>query len=157
MLCELLHGLLRGAAAGAAGTSALDASTYADMALRGRPPSSAPQKSVEHMAAGAHVDIPGQGQQRENRVSGLGSLSGILTGVSVGALYGGVRALGVRPPTWVGALIAAGTALVAANGPMAAMGITDPRSWSRADWISDLVPHACYGAVTAFTYAATER
>jgi len=32
--------------------------------------------------------------------------------------------------------------------------ISDPRTWSRTDWISDAVPHLAYGAVTAVTYAA---
>ena len=41
----------RGAIAGAVGTLALDASTYADMALRGRPPSEVPAKTVDALAA----------------------------------------------------------------------------------------------------------
>jgi hypothetical protein len=32
---------------------------------------------------------------------------------------------------------------------MTVLGITDPRTWSRADWISDLAPHLAYGAITA--------
>jgi hypothetical protein len=42
-----------------------------------------------------------------------------------------------------------------ANGPMTAMGLTDPRTWSRTDWLSDVLPHLAYGWVTASTYAAT--
>jgi hypothetical protein len=34
---------------------------------------------------------------------------------------------------------------------MAATGLTDPRSWSLADWLSDAVPHVAYGVVTAWT------
>jgi hypothetical protein len=29
------------------------------------------------------------------------------------------------------------------------LGVTDPRTWSVVDWISDLVPHFGYGVVTA--------
>jgi hypothetical protein len=30
---------------------------------------------------------------------------------------------------------------------MTVLGVTDPRSWSVTDWVSDLVPHLAYGAV----------
>jgi hypothetical protein len=43
-------GLWRGAAAGAAGTTALNAATYLDMAMRGRSTSSAPQDLVKAAA-----------------------------------------------------------------------------------------------------------
>jgi hypothetical protein len=39
--------------------------------------------------------------------------------------------------------------MAGANGPMTALGITDPRRWSPAAWISDVVPHLAYGLVTA--------
>ena len=45
--------------------------------------------------------------------------------------------------------------MVLANGGMVAYGVTDPPSWSTADWVSDLLPHAAYGAVLAATYSAT--
>jgi hypothetical protein len=38
---------------------------------------------------------------------------------------------------------------------MAGLGVTNPRSWSTADWVSDVVPHLAYGLVTALTYDAT--
>jgi hypothetical protein len=44
--------------------------------------------------------------------------------------------------------VVAGTgALLVGNGPMTLLGVTDPRSWSAADWASDLAPHLAYGAV----------
>lgn len=43
----MLTGLLRGAAAGAAGATVLNAVTYLDMAVRGRPSSSTPEQLVE--------------------------------------------------------------------------------------------------------------
>src|SRR4051812_13029938 len=75
----------RGVAAGAAGTTALNATTYLDMALRGRPSSSTPQESVEALADKTGLGIPGDGDKRDNRLSGLGPLLGILAGAGSGA------------------------------------------------------------------------
>ncbi|MCA1677061.1 MAG: hypothetical protein LC799_34400, partial [Actinobacteria bacterium] len=72
-------------------------------------------------------------------------------------LYGLGHGLGLYRSAGRGALAATATALVAANGPMVLLGVTDPRSWSGSDWLADLVPHAAYGAVTAATYAAATR
>jgi hypothetical protein len=36
--------------------------------------------------------------------------------------------------------------------PMAATGISDPRTWSAASWISDLVPNLAHGTVTALVF-----
>jgi uncharacterized membrane protein len=38
--------------------------------------------------------------------------------------------------------------MAATNLPMTALGLTDPREWTAADWISDAVPHLAYGAAT---------
>jgi hypothetical protein len=46
--------------------------------------------------------------------------------------------------------------MAAANGPMVVLGITDPRTWSAADWISDVVPHLAYGAVVKTTMDALD-
>jgi hypothetical protein len=108
---------------------------------------------VQKLAATAHLDIPGEADERDNRVSALGSLTGLATGVGVGALYGALTSSRRKPPLLVGALVTAGLALVAANAPMTALGVTDPRTWSAAEWVSDVVPHLAYGFVTAFTYA----
>jgi hypothetical protein len=40
---------------------------------------------------------------------------------------------------------------------MAALGVTDPRTWSGKDWIADLVPHLVYGIVTKNTIDAFDR
>lgn len=144
--------ILRGAAAGAAGTTALNAATYLDMVWRARPASSTPQDTVKKMAAKTPVTIPGQGEDRENRASGLGALTGLATGVGVGAAYGAARALGFRPSPLVGAAVTATAALVGSNGPMTVLGVTDPRSWGASDWVSDVVPHLAYGLVTALSY-----
>ncbi|MGI8529755.1 MAG: hypothetical protein ACR2KO_09780 [Geodermatophilaceae bacterium] len=146
-----LRSILSGAAAGAAGTTALNAVTYLDVAVRARPASSTPEDTVERLADKAHLQIPGQGEDRANRLAGLGPLSGIVTGVGVGALLGLARGLGWRPSPAVGAVAATVLALIGANGPMTALGITDPREWDLDAWLSDVVPHVVYGAVTAAT------
>lgn len=42
-----------------------------------------------------------------------------------------------------------GTGLAAGAAAMAALGVSDPRSWSATAWLSDAVPHLAYGLVTA--------
>src|SRR3954463_7820491 len=80
--------MLRGAAAGAAGSTALKAVTYLDMTVRGRGTSSTPEDTVEKLADKAHVTIPGDEETRQNRVQGLGPLTGLLAGVGVGIATG---------------------------------------------------------------------
>jgi hypothetical protein len=145
--------ILRGAAAGAAGTTALNVVAYLDMALRGRPASSTPQRTVERLAQTAHVSIPGEGDQRRSRVEGLGALTGLVAGVGVGGLLGLARAAGFR----AGTVLTTVTVLVSTNGPMTVLGITDPRTWSRTDWVSDIVPHLAYAAVVTTTMNALAR
>jgi hypothetical protein len=145
---------LRGAAAGAAASTALNAVTYLDMAVRGRGSSSTPERTVEKLAETVHVRIPGDDETRQNRVQGLGPLIGTVAGVGVGVLAGLVRASGHRSRPLVGTALTTLGIMVAANGPMTAMGVTDPRTWSATDWISDLLPHLAYGAVVTTTLDA---
>jgi len=149
--------LLRGAAAGAAGSTALNAVTYLDMAVRGRAASSTPEDTVEKLAGAAHVPIPGDGETRENRKQGLGPLVGLVAGVGVGVLGGAARASGYLSAKPVGITLTTLGVLVAANGPMTVLGVTDPRTWSATDWISDIVPHLAYGAVVKTTMDAFDR
>jgi len=153
----LVRSALRGAAAGAAGTTALNAVTYLDMAVRGRPASGTPAQTVEKLAGLAHVDIPGTGSTRDNRIEGLAPLAGLATGVGLGLVLGLVRAAGWRPGPVAGTAVAAAVALVGANGPMTAVGVTDPSTWSVTDWVSDVVPHLAYGAVTAIVLDGLDR
>jgi hypothetical protein len=152
----MVRALLAGATAGSAGTSALNAVTYVDMAVRARPASQTPQQSIEALADRLGVDVPGEGEERENRVEGLAPLMGILTGTALGAVLGIARRLGWRPPLGVDILTATAVAMVGANAPMASMGISDPRTWSASDWAADVVPHLAYGAVTAATLHALD-
>jgi hypothetical protein len=144
------HGL----AAGAAGTTALNAVTYGDMVLRGRGESSMPRKAIETMGERAGVEIPGEGETRQNRVSALGALTGLATGVGVGAVSGLLGPVLRRMPVLGGGLLVGAAAMAASDVPMTAMGLTDPKKWSSADWLSDAVPHLAYGIVTAATLKA---
>jgi hypothetical protein len=145
----LWPGLLSGAAAGAAGTSALNVITYLDIALRGRSTSTTPERTVEAMTRLFGVTVPGSGDVLASRISGLGALTGYAAGIGMGMLLGLAYALGWRPGLLVATLVASAIALVGTNGPMTVLGVTDPRTWSLVDWISDLVPHLGYGIVTA--------
>lgn len=150
----MIHHLLRGALAGAAGTTALNAATYLDMALRARPASTSPERTVQEVERRTRP-LPGADESRAgNRRSGLGALLGIGAGVGVGSVYGWVRTSAPRVPL---PLLAAGAGLAANAGstaPMVALDVTDPRQWTAESWLMDLVPHLAYGAVTAATFEA---
>src|SRR3954451_11218463 len=109
---------LRGAAAGAAGTTALNAVTYLDMVVRGRGTSSTPEDTVEKLAEKAHLEIPGDKEKRQNRIQGLGPMTGLVAGVGMGVVAGVARVAGLRAQPLVGALLTGVGAMVAANGPM---------------------------------------
>jgi hypothetical protein len=149
--------MLRGAAAGAAGSTALNAVTYLDMAVRGRGTSSTPEDTVEKLAQTAHLSIPGNEETRENRKQGLGPLMGLVVGIGVGVLGGLARASGYLSAKPVGITLTTAGALLAANGPMTVLGVTDPRTWTATDWISDLVPHLAYGVVVKTTMDAFDH
>jgi hypothetical protein len=149
--------LLLGMAAGAIGTVALDVTTYLDMVLRARPPSSTPAE-----AAGAAVELAGVQLAREgndseragNRKSGLGALAGYGIGIGLGAVYGLLRPAvrGLPRPAAAAALGLA--AMASSDVPATALGITDPRAWDRTSWLADLVPHLVYGVATAIAFDA---
>ncbi|WP_037910936.1 hypothetical protein [Actinacidiphila yeochonensis] len=148
----MMRTLTRGALAGAAGTTALNAASYADMALRGRPTSSTPEQTTALLAEKAGVDIPGDGADRESRLTGLAALNGIGVGVCVGVGVGltsaVLRHVGLRLPRWAGAVATGALAMAAADIPIARLGVSDPHTWSATDWLSDAVPHLVYGLVT---------
>ncbi|SDP14959.1 hypothetical protein SAMN05660199_03285 [Klenkia soli] len=136
----------RGLAAGAAGTTVLNAVTYLDMALRGRGASSTPEDTIDAAVDAAGTKLPGKKSERENRRTALGALSGIGNGVAVGVLASLARTAGVRLPTTVGAVATGAAAMALTDGATTALGVSDPRDWSSKDWISDAVPHLAYGA-----------
>jgi uncharacterized membrane protein len=138
----------RGLIAGAAGTAALHAVTYLDMAVRGRPASTVPEQLVDAVADATGSTVPGRGPARDARRRGLGELGGIANGVGLGVVFSLARSAGVRLPFPVGAVVKGAAAMAATDVPVAALGVSDPRTWSREDWIADAVPHLAYGAVT---------
>lgn len=147
-----MRDVLTGIAAGAAGTTALNAVTFLDMAVRARPASTTPDDTVRRAEELAGASLSEKGPDSDdatNRRSALGALVGIAAGLGTGALYGLVRPRLGRVPL---AVLGVGTGLVAnigTTGPMAALGITDPRTWPADSWVSDLVPHLAYGFATA--------
>jgi hypothetical protein len=120
--------------------------------VRGRPASSTPERTVERLAESAQLRVPGYGETQANRLEGLGALTGLVAGAGVGGLLGLARASGFR----AGTLLTTLTVLVSTNGPMTVLKVTDPRTWSVVDWISDLVPHLAYAAVVTNTLDALE-
>ena len=155
-MAALIRGLLAGAAAGAAGTTALNGMTYLDMAVRGRPTSSTPEDSVDRLAEVAGLDIPGDGEARQNRLSGLGALTGLVTGVSVGALAGLLTAR-LRVPLPALSVLVGAAAMAGSNASMTALGVTDPRTWDATSWLADAIPHLAYGGVTAAVLTALRK
>ncbi|HEY2723934.1 MAG TPA: hypothetical protein VGI84_04540 [Pseudonocardiaceae bacterium] len=153
----MIRQILLGAAAGAAGATALNAVTYLDMALRTRPASDTPERTAERLSELAHLPLPDDPQKRAARLTAIGALAGIGTGAGVGAAYGLLQGAGIRLPVKAGSAVVTAMVLVAANGPMVLLGITDPRTWRPVDWAADLVPHAAFGAVTAAVYGAATR
>ncbi|MBC7595075.1 MAG: hypothetical protein H7288_14235 [Kineosporiaceae bacterium] len=144
-----IRGLLVGLAAGAAGTTALNAVTYVDIVVRARPSSSTPEDMVEKLSELTGLKVPGQGDERSNRVAGLGPLTGLITGLGIGAAWGLAKSQGVRLSAPVATLAIAFAALVGSDAPMATLGVSDPRSWHRSEWLADAIPHLLYGLVTA--------
>jgi hypothetical protein len=144
----------KGLAAGAAGTTALNAVTYADMALRGRPTSELPERAVTATAERLGQDVPGEGEARQNRLTGLGALAGIATGLTIGTVAAFAAPV-LRRVSFPAAAVALGAAAMAgSDAPMAALGLTDPKKWSAADWASDALPHLAYGVAAAWTLRA---
>lgn len=153
----MIGSIVRGGAAGAAGTTVLNAVTYADMAWRGRPAGEAPAQVVDEIARDLGHPVPGTGSSRDNRLSGLGALAGIAVGCGTGAAVALARSAGVRMPWWLGGVVTGALAMAAADVPVARLGVSDPASWAAKDWASDVVPHLLYGLVTHGLVSAAER
>ncbi|MHA6795576.1 hypothetical protein ACVGVM_18960 [Pseudonocardia bannensis] len=142
----------RGVVAGAAGTTALNAVTYLDMVVRARPASTTPEDTIRKGEQFLGISLAKDGPDSEparNRRSGLGALLGILAGLGTGAVYGALHPRLRELPLPVRGVVAGLGANIGTTGPMAVLGITDPRTWSASSWMSDLVPHLAYGLTTA--------
>lgn len=145
--------LARGVVAGAAGTTALNVVTYADMAIRARPASPLPEQDVRVLAQRASIPL-GDGDAAANRASAAGSLMGYLTGIAAGVAWAAAEPLVRRLPGPLAAAAFGAVVMAATDASSARLGTTDPRSWSVGDWVSDVVPHLAYGAAATATYRA---
>lgn len=147
--------LLWGAAAGAAGTTALNAVTYGDMLVRGRASSGAPTQVAGILANNTGIDSlsnDNEDSTAANRRNAAGALLGYTTGVGIGVAYAAMRTGGGKVSP-VGAGVLLGLAATASSDvPIALTGVSDPRTWSRSAWLTDLVPHLAYGLTTAATF-----
>jgi hypothetical protein len=145
-------GFFGGALAGAAGTTALNAATYLDMAVRARPSSDTPQQLVDKVTGKVGLAVPGDEEDRDNRLAGLGPLSGIAVGVGVGAVAAAVRRglklRGVSLPAPVAVIAISAAAMALSDVPLKLLGISDPKEWKPKDWAADALPHLLYGLVT---------
>src|SRR4051794_23290662 len=150
----LVGTVLRGLTAGAAGTTALNAVTYADMAVRGRAPSQMPGKAGEGVASRPGHEVPGDDPTRRHRLTGLGALTGIGTGMGVGITAELLNPVIRRLPLPLAGVGIGAAAMAGSDLPMARLGLSDPRTWSTADWLADALPHLAYGAMTAWALRA---
>jgi hypothetical protein len=151
-------GILRtGLLAGAAGVTALNAVTYLDMSITGRPASDTPQQAVKRLAERAGVTIPGDPDVQSNRLNGIGPLLGIATGLQMGLVAAVLYRLGLRRPAWLAAAMYGGVAMLASNAPMAKLGVTDPKQWTAEAWVRDAVPHLAYGLAVQATLSLSGR
>jgi hypothetical protein len=149
-----MQNVVLGAIAGAAGTIALDVTTYSDMALRGRSSSNVPAEVIRRAADKAGIEPLNKpdelsDEQTKNRRSALGSLAGYTFGVSVGVLYSTAQPLFSKLPIGARAVILGGLVMAAMDVPATALRATDPKKWGLSAWMSDIVPHVMYGLVTA--------
>ncbi|ROS76634.1 hypothetical protein [Cellulomonas sp. PhB143] len=149
----------RGLVAGAAGTTVLSTVTYLDMALRGRDASTVPAQTVSALAERADAalrgstlpspgDLLGSGRAAQNRLDAVGAVAGTKVGLAIGVLASCARAAGFRTGPVAGAVLIGAGAMAATDAATAATGVSDPRTWSRQDWVADAVPHLAYGLTT---------
>ena len=147
----------RGLIAGAVGTTVLNAVTYLDMAVRGRPASEMPARTVTTGLELLDVDVPGRGTERQDRETAIGALAGITAGVGIGVVSSLARAAGLRLSPVLGPAVTGAAAMAATDLPAAALGVTDLTTWSAEDWAADAVPHLAYGLATHQTLRALEK
>ena len=101
-MSKLISATTSGILAGASGATALNAFSYLLQGIPGTPASNTPQQSVEGVADAAGVEIPGRGDELENRVEGFGPLTGYAVGLGVGAIGGALRGLRHQDPDLAG-------------------------------------------------------
>jgi hypothetical protein len=146
-----------GTVAAAVGTVLLDVVTYADMAVRGRPPSAVPGTMVKNLAEYLGLEeLAADDETAANRRSGIAALLGYANGLAVGAIYCALDPVLGKLPLTIRALLAGGAAMAAADVLAAKSGATDPKTWGTAGWLSDIVPHVVFGYAVACTFDALD-
>ncbi|CAN5806005.1 hypothetical protein BH24CHL5_BH24CHL5_01440 [soil metagenome] len=170
----MANNLIAGLVAGAAGTVAINVTTYLDMLVRARSSSTMPAKMAGRLADefGLPLDFdeePGDAEgdaddeedetsdRVANRHEALGALLGYVNGLGIGLAYGLVRSVLPRPPSWLAGVALGSLAMAAADYPATKMELTDPAEWSGADWMADVVPHMAYGLVTALAFEKIKK
>ena len=164
--------IVAGLVAGAAGTLALNVAGYVDMLVRGRPASRLPAdvagKLADEIGLPLDFDIESLDPEADedevvvesrlaSRQEALGALLGYANGLGIGAVYGILRLVVPRPPTWLAGAALGSLAMAASDYPAAKLGLTDPQTWSREDWMADVVPHMVFGVVTAAVFEAIKK
>lgn len=170
--------IVAGLAAGAAGTMALNVAGYLDMLVRGRSASTLPGDVAGRLAdeiglpldfdldpeeTAADIDTDDDDEDEDvnervaNRQEALGALLGYSNGLAIGVAYGLIRLAVPRPPAWLAGALLGGLAMAASDYPSTRLGLTDPQTWSGADWLADIVPHMAFGVVTAATFDAIKK
>lgn len=156
---KISTGALIGAVAGAVGTVALDVTTYADMAIRGRSSSGAPAQLVSILAKAVGLPLSSKGegskdQTAQNRENGLGALLGYVNGLGVGVAYGLLRSRQDHAPVPLAGIGVGLAAMAASDLPLIALRVSNPKTWGFSGWAADAIPHLVYGLVTASVYEA---
>lgn len=146
-MSRVFAGLVAGAIAGAAGATALNVVSYADMSVRGRSAGSSPEATVEAMASAAGTEVPGTAEETKNRESGLGNIAGVAVGVGLGAVTGVLRMYHVKIPKYLAPFVSGLAAMAVSDGVMTRLKVTDPRSWDARSVAADALPHLAYGLV----------
>lgn len=98
---------------------------------------------------GVDRDPAGDDEKAGNRKTGIGSLMGYVTGPGVSILYGALRVFTTKVPIPVAGIGPGAAAMAGSDVPIAALGLSDPRTRNRVDWLSDAVSHLAKGIVTA--------
>ncbi|WP_329110347.1 hypothetical protein OG792_15550 [Micromonospora sp. NBC_01699] len=154
-MARTLANLTNGILAGAAATLARELVSNLDVVVRARPMSNSHERTVQRLMERAQLSL-GPEDRAANRRAGLGPLLGFANGVLTVALFATVTARRrPAPPVAVG-LIGLGGMLVA-DGPMAALGVTNPRRWRARDWFEDALPYVAYSLTAVATLTLLDR
>lgn len=156
MASDIVCGLI----AGAAGTVALNISTYLDMSLRGRPASEVPAQLASTLTQKVGVDLAPStegDEKKQNRASGIGALIGYASGLGIGVAYASLRPTFRSVPTPVAGIGAGLAAMATSDLPIVAFDISDPKTWGITGWLSDIIPHLIYGMTVAYVYDTPTR